>query len=201
MSNNPEIELPTGTDNLDILKGNDNGLTPPDFINEKMIKSTESEGKISDYVITTKLDELPETFSGVETKIKKNKIDGIIEDTMDLADELLEDDNNVVVRENLLGSLNLLLDDLWEMRNIREKGFAKLLVLILAVTKDNNIDTSDIKQLKALAGVLRTLKRPNVVNLDIKDCTKIMNEACLNIYRPLIKRPNIKIIIQDEDEK
>ncbi|GAX59106.1 type IIA topoisomerase, B ubunit [Candidatus Scalindua japonica] len=201
MSNNPEIELPTGSDYLDNFKENDNGSNPSDFIDEEMIKSTESEGKISDYVITTKLDELSETFSGVETKITKDKIDEIIEDTMNLADELLEDNNNVVVRENLLGSLNLLLNDLWEMRSIREKGFAKLLVLILAVTKDNNIDTSDIKQLEALAEVLRTLKRPNIIDLDIKDCTRIMNEACLNIYRSLIKRPNVKIIIQDEEEK
>ena len=201
MSYNPEIELPTGSANLETFEENDIRANQSESLDEEMIKTTEREGKIPDYVITTKPDELPETFSGVETKIKKEKIDEIIEDTMDLADELLEDNNNVVVRENLLGSLNLLLNDLWELRNIREKGFAKLLVLILAVTKDNNIDTSDIKQLEALAEVLRTLKRPNVVDIDIKGCTRIINETCLDIYRPLIKRPNIKIIIQVEEEK
>jgi hypothetical protein len=185
MIHHPEIELPTGSGNSD----------------KEMIIPTKCEGKIPDYVITTKPDELLETFSRIETKIKKDKIDEIIEDTMSLADELLDDDNDVVVRENLLGSLNLLLNDLWKMRSIREKGFAKLLVLILAVTKDNGIDTSDIKQLEALAEVLRTLTRPNVVNIDIKHCTRIMKEACLDFYRPLIKRPNIKIIIQAEEEK
>ncbi len=201
MSNNPESELTTGCTNLDTLKGNDIKSNQSEFLDEEMIKTTEREGKISDYVITTKPDELPETFSGVETKIKKDKIDEIIEDVLDLANELLEDTNSVVTRENLLDSLNSLLNDLWEMRHIRERGFAKLLVLIQAVTKENSIDTSDFQQIEVLAKVLQTLKRPNVVAIDIKDCTRIMNEACLDIYRPLIKRPNIKIIIQDEEEK
>jgi DNA-binding transcriptional regulator GbsR (MarR family) len=201
MSNNPENELTNSSANSDTLEGNDIELDQSELLDEEMIKATEREGKISDYVITTKPNELSEIFSGIETKITKDKIDEIIEDVLDLANELLEDTNNVVIRENLIESLNALLNDLWEMRHIREKGFAKLLVLILAVTKDNNIDTSSIHQIEALARVLETLKRPNVVGIDIKDCTRIMTEAGLDFYRPLIKRPNFKIIIQEEKEE
>lgn len=89
MSNNLENELTTGSDNLDTLEGSDIRPNRFRFLDKEMIKATEREGGISDYVISTKLDQLSEPFSGVVTKIKKDKIGDTIEDVLDLASELL----------------------------------------------------------------------------------------------------------------
>lgn len=173
-------------------------LTNSSTLDMGMKKATAIEGRLLGFVTATKISEETEMFPGSATKIAKEKIEEKIEEVLDTADDLLENKDDFIMRDNLLGSLNILLDELWEIRHTREREFAKFIVLIQSLTKRDNMGTSNDKQIEALVATLQTLKRPRIVKTDINDCRKIIAGAGLDIYKPLTTASKFKITIQEE---
>ena len=117
---------------------------------------------------------------------------------LDISTEMMEEKNNPIVIENLLDLVNLELDKLWGLRGIREREFAKLIILIKTITGGTKDASFNEKQIESIAATLRFFKIPKIGEIDIKKCTKIVEDSGLNIYKPLIKNPKIKITIQQE---
>jgi hypothetical protein len=163
-----------------------------------MRRTTDVEERIVGYKTSDRTGEEIESFLEIKPyRIEKRKIDEKIEEILDAADELLENKNDPILLDNLLDSLNSLLDDLWDLRQERERQFAKLIVLLKTITKSKNIDLVNQKQLMALFELIQTFKRPKVVEIDITHCIKVMREAGLDLYRPLRSKPKLKIIIEE----
>ena len=162
-----------------------------------MRKITDIEGRIDGYITSTKTGEkqviIPRSLS-----IVKNKKEEKIQEVLDLSDDLIDADDNLSLKGNLLDSLNTLLNDFWEMRQEREREFAKLIVLIQTITKGYNLEISNDLQIKALTKTLQVLKKPRITELDIKDSKNILTDADFDIYKPMIKKPSLKITIQEE---
>lgn len=176
-----------------------------DFLSEfRMRETTEAEitgakERILGYRTADKAGEYLESFPPAKLyEVEKREIDEEIEDILDASDELLENKNDPVVLDNLLDSLNSLLDDLWDLRQEREREFSKLIVLVKTITKLKKIDFKNEIQLKALFELIRIFKRPKIVEIDIKDGVKIIKEAKLDLYGPLKSKPKLRITIEEE---
>lgn len=176
-----------------------------DFLSEFSMRrttraeTTGAEERIWGYRTADKAGEYLESFLPAKLyEVEKREIDEEIEDILDASDELLENKNDPVVLDNLLDSLNSLLDDLWDLRQEREREFSKLIVLIKTITKLKKIDFKNEVQLKALFELIRIFKRPKIVEIDIKDGVKIIKEAKLDLYGPLKTKPKLRITIEEE---
>jgi len=159
-------------------------------------KTTDLEGNIAGYIVSTKAESSVKEFLYSQTEQQKTLIEEKLEEISDLAENLLENKDNPVIKENSINSINDLLGELWSLRSSREKEYAKLIVLIQTITRRNIIDASNNEHIKALVDVLRKLKIPKITEFDIKDSIKVIEAANLNIYRPLQKKPTLEIIIK-----
>lgn len=172
-----------------------------DFLSEfRMRETTEAEitGAKESILGYRTADKAGEYLEAKLYEVEKREIDEEIEDILDASDELLENKNDPVVLDNLLDSLNSLLDDLWDLRQEREREFSKLIVLVKTITKLKKIDFKNEIQLKALFELIRIFKRPKIVEIDIKDGVKIIKEAKLDLYGPLKSKPKLRITIEEE---
>jgi len=153
---------------------------------------------LSGYIISTKPGIDIENELERTKKIDRSKIEQKIEEIISLSEDLFKATQDVVVRENLMDSLNRLLHDLWQLREYRERELAKLITLIQTITKNNTIDVSNNEQIKALSETIRILRSPKITEIDIKKSSSIIKEARLDIYRPFRNSNNYKLIIQEE---
>ncbi len=162
-------------------------------------KITAAEGRIPGYVTAIRTGQYINVVSFHKSEPKIEIIDEVINEVLDISTNMIENKNNPVVIKNLLSSLNLELENLWDLRHIREREFAKFIVLVQTITKgDNNTNYSE-GQIECMATILQVFKIPKIGDIDIKKCAKLMEDAGLNIYKPLIKNPKVKIIIQQEE--
>lgn len=175
--------------NSDTLSIGMEKATKPDSTNE---------WSLIGYVGATKELNYPEILPDSSQKIAKGKMGEKIEEVFDKADVLLETEDNLIMRDNLLDSLDALMDDLWEMRHIREREFAKYIVLVQTVTKGHNLEISNDEQIKALVTILHTMKRPKIFESDIRYCRKTIADVGIDIYKPLTTVSKYKITIEEK---
>ena len=170
------------------------------FLSEISMKTaTEVSERLSGYRTVDKTGEQIEGFIGGKIAgIIKCEIDGKIEEILDTADQFLENKNDPVLLDNLLDSLNSLLDSLWEARLEREREFAKFIVLVRTITKPRKIDLTSEPQIRALFELVQVFKRPKIAEIDIKQGVKIIKEAKLDLYAPLKEKSKLKITIEEE---
>ena len=185
--------------NLTTAFGNEVAMGLDDTSEEKSLsylkKSTDIEGHIFGYIASTKAESAYEK----KVELEKTEIEEKIEEILDVSDDLLKTTDNPVVRENLLDSLNELLNDLWEKRNYKEdREFSKFIVLIQSISKGKNIDVSNEKHIEALAKVLEAFKKPKISSVDIQSSVEIIEEVGLDIYKPMKKPEKLKITIERE---
>ncbi len=162
-------------------------------------KITAMEGRISGYVTAISTGQYINIVSLDKTEPRSEEVDEAVAEILEISTEIMEEKSNPVVVENLLDSLNLELDKLWELRRIREREFAKLIILIKAIIGGTRDESFNEKQIESIVAMLRFFKLPKIGEIDIKKCTKIGEDSGLNIYKPLIKNPKIKITIQQEE--
>lgn len=172
-----------------------------DTLSIGMVKATKpdhaNKRSLIGYVGATKEHSYPEMLPGSSQKIAKDKMGEKIEEVFDKADVLLETEDNLIIRDNLLDSLDTLIDDLWEMRHTREREFAKYIVLVQAITKGHNLEISNDEQIKALITILHTMKRPKIFESDIRYCRKTIADVGIDIYKPLTTVSKYKITIEE----
>jgi len=163
-----------------------------------MRRTTAIEGKISGYKTAEKTGEYMES-SLVTTRHEaaRLEIDDKIEEILDIADELLENSKDLILLDNLLDALNSSVDELWNLRDGREREYAKLIVLLKTITKSKCIELANQKQVTALFEILQTFKTPRIAEIDIKHCVRVMKEAGLDPYKPLRSDQKLKIVIEE----
>lgn len=171
------------------------------FLSEISMKTaTEAGERLSGYRTADKTGEQVEGFLGISILgIGKREIDERIEEILDTADELFDNRSNPVLSENLLDSLNSSLDNLWEVRQEREREFSKLIVLVKTITKPRKIDLASETQIRALFELIQIFKRPKIAEIDVKLGVKILKEAKLDLYGPLKTKAKLKITIEEEE--
>jgi hypothetical protein len=162
-------------------------------------KTTAVDGKISGYVTAIRTGQFLNMVMVDKAEPQLDEVDNVISEILDISTDMIEEKDSPVTIKNLLSSLNSELENLWELRHIREREFAKFIILIQAITKGESGANYSGEQIECLATILQTLKIPKICDIDIKKCTKLMEGAGLNIYKPLIKNPKVKIIIQQEE--
>lgn len=162
-------------------------------------KTTDTEGEISGYKTLSKTGDYVEGFVSRKISVlKKTEIEKEIDAILDIADDLVDNINNPILLENLLSPLISSLDELWLIRNDRERELAKLIILIQTVIGQGTIDTSNKSQIKALFDVLQGFRKPKIAEIDIKDCRNILKEAQFDLYKPLKAKKKLKISIEEE---
>ena len=165
----------------------------------RLVKTTAVEGRISGYITAMSTGQYIDVITYPKPDLQSEEIDEAKNEILDIADNLVEEKNNPVVIENLLDSLNSELEKLWKLRHFREREFAKFIILIQTITKGKKDVNFNENQVENIAAILQIFKSPKIGEVDIKKCTKIIEDSGLNIYKTLIKSPKIKVIIQQEE--
>ncbi|MFH0732149.1 MAG: hypothetical protein V2A72_04405 [Candidatus Omnitrophota bacterium] len=164
-----------------------------------MRKTTDISGRVPGYITAYKTGEYVKDIEPAKTAVvKKEEVDKRIEDVTNIADEILENIDDAVVIANLVEALGEALNELWAIKESREREFAKALVMFQAVIRKDGVDVTNKEQLAGLVEAVQIFRIPNIAEIDVTNCTRKLEEAHLDIYKPFKENPKLKIIIQEE---
>ena len=125
-----------------------------------MQRVTDVEGRTHGYVTAVKTGEIHDVYPTAGPLLAKEKIEEIVENILDVFEDITEAEDNLVVRGNLLDSMNSLVDELWMFRKAREADFKKYIVLIQSIIRGEKLDNVSLEKIEDLRPIFQTLKNP-----------------------------------------
>lgn len=166
---------------------------------EKLIKSTDTNGqRIGGYVTPFKIS--GESSRTVDSFSIQKRITDVQKKIVNIWDEILDQNDDSIAKENLIAIINDSLEELWTCRSFREREFKKYIVLLQTITKSEQLNDKSVDLLKEFGFLFQTLKIPKITRQDIKSAKKVITKLGLDLYAPFKSKPKYQLIIKELNE-
>jgi len=184
-----KLNNPTRNDINDSRKFVIDGLTKFTKISDQRI-----EGYQTSVTLTGAMEEIVEVLN------YHTSITDVQKKIVNIWDEILDQNNDSIAKENLIAIINDSLEELWTFRSFREREFKKYIVLLQTITKSEQLNDKPVDLLKEFGFLFQTLKIPKITRQDIKSAKKVITKLGLDLYAPFKSKPKYQLTIKELNE-